>query len=154
LFFLSSYGEKSYELAQNKTDAALGLLEIQEMIKGGEVDGNDPEIVKEVLAYKKTLGLSEGQEFTSKMIAGIAEAGFERLGSIGVLKRTADALRAIPKSSIRQASKALGGQIALSVPIESATETLTQLSNNNRFKFLNLLIDSGILIITSFLSRF
>jgi hypothetical protein len=130
LFFLSSYGEKSYELAQNKTDAALGLLEIQEMIKNGEVNGNDPEITKEVSAYKKTLNLSEGQEFTSKMIAGIAEAGFERLGSIGILKRTADALRAIPKSSIKQASKALGGQIALSIPVESATETLTQLSNN------------------------
>ena len=130
LFFLSAYGEKSYELVQNKTDAALGLLEIQEMIKNGDIDENNPDVIGEVSAYKKTLGLSEGQEFTSKMIAGLAEAGFEKIGSIGILKRTAEALRAIPKSSIRQASKALGGQIALSVPVESATETLTQLSNN------------------------
>ena len=97
------------------------------MIKNGDIDENNPDVIGEVSAYKKTLGLSEGQEFTSKMIAGLAEAGFEKIGSIGILKRTAEALRAIPKSSIRQASKALGGQIALSVPVESATETLTQL---------------------------
>lgn len=131
MFFTSGYGSKKYELEADQERSLSRLQYNLKNIEDGLVSAEQMEDVqKEIKEDRRVLNISEGAKLTSALIAGTAEIAFEKLGTLKILKETNRVLDLIPPMEIKSALGQFGKEFAKSIPIEGATEGLTNLANN------------------------
>ena len=130
LFFASAYGDKAEENVIKQQDAIGRLQSNYELLK----NETDPSIVAkaqaEIQRDKATLNIPEYKQLTDKVIQGTAEAIFEYVGTLSILKGIGKGLSFMPAKTLKEGMVKAASQTLKNSGLEGLSELGTTLIGN------------------------